>query len=119
MIRRLTLYTLATCLFVATPALALPPVWTVRDADSEMVLFGSIHILPPALDWRPPPLDAALKVADDLWLEIPTDPGTRPLLLFLSRRWPACRRIKPWTDCCRALRPPSRALTPAAASNRP
>ncbi len=76
MIRRLTLYTLATCLFVATPALALPPVWTVRDADSEMVLFGSIHILPPALDWRPPPLDAALKVADDLWLEIPTDPGT-------------------------------------------
>jgi uncharacterized protein len=76
MIRRLTFYTLATCLFVATPALALPPVWTVRDADSEMVLFGSIHILPPALDWRPPPLDAALKVADDLWLEIPTDPGT-------------------------------------------
>ena len=47
MIRRLTLYTLATCLFVATPALALPPVWTVRDADSEMVLFVSIHMLPP------------------------------------------------------------------------
>ncbi len=48
MIRRLTLYTLATCLFGATLALARPPVWTVRDADSEMVLFVSIHMLPPA-----------------------------------------------------------------------
>jgi len=89
MIRRLTFYTLATCLFVATPALALPPVWTVRDADSEMVLFGSIHILPPGLDWRPPPLDAALKVADDLWLEIPTDPGTAAALVAPLARLPA------------------------------
>ena len=41
-------------------ALALPAVWTVRDADSELVLFGSIHALPTDLAWRPPALDAAL-----------------------------------------------------------
>ena len=32
---------------IAGPAQAQPPVWFVRDADSEMVLFGSIHVLPP------------------------------------------------------------------------
>ena len=27
-------------------ALALPPVWTVRDHDSTLVIFGSVHLLP-------------------------------------------------------------------------
>ncbi|WP_296596843.1 TraB/GumN family protein [Phenylobacterium sp.] len=57
-----------------SPARAAPPVWVVRDADSEMVLFGSIHVLPPGLAWSPPTLDAALKQADDLWFELPPGP---------------------------------------------
>lgn len=61
----------------AGTARALPAVWTIRDADSEMVLFGSIHILPAQLNWRPPALDAALNAADDLWLEIPSDPSSQ------------------------------------------
>ena len=73
----------------AAPAAALPPVWIVRDADSEMVLFGSVHMLPPDLAWRPPALDAALESADDLWTEIPTDPAsasqTAALIAPLSR----------------------------------
>lgn len=56
----------------AAPAAAQPPVWVVKDADSEMVLFGSVHVLPPGLAWRPPALAAALKDADDLWFELPT-----------------------------------------------
>ncbi len=61
----------------AAPAAALPAIWTVRDADSELVLFGSIHLLPPGLAWRPAALDAALAGADDLWLEIPSDPASQ------------------------------------------
>ncbi|MDB5423540.1 MAG: hypothetical protein JWQ29_956 [Phenylobacterium sp.] len=62
---------------VATgPAFALPPVWVVRDADSELVLFGSVHILPPGLDWQPKALVRALADADDLWFELPVDPAT-------------------------------------------
>lgn len=61
---------------VETPAQARPPVWTVRDADSEMVIFGSVHVLPPGLDWRPDKLDAALAKADDLWFELPIDPAS-------------------------------------------
>ncbi len=63
----------ATFAFVGAAA-AEPPVWVVRDKDSEIVLFGSIHILPPGLDWKPAVLDRALKSADDVWFELPIDP---------------------------------------------
>lgn len=64
----------AAALTFALPAAAQPPVWVVKDADSEMVLFGSVHVLPPGLDWKPPALAAALKAADDLWFELPPGP---------------------------------------------
>lgn len=68
---------LAAVLAFAPPtAWAEPPVWVVRDADSEMVLFGSIHVLPPGLAWRPAALDAALNQAEDLWFELPVDTAT-------------------------------------------
>lgn len=60
----------------AAPAQAQPPVWVVRDADSEVLLFGSIHVLPPGLAWRPAALDAALRRADDVWFELLVDPVT-------------------------------------------
>jgi uncharacterized protein YbaP (TraB family) len=60
-------------LAAATPAAAEPPLWTIRDADSTIVLFGSVHVLPADLDWRPDALDAALARADDLWFETDTD----------------------------------------------
>lgn len=58
-------------LVLATAAQAQPPVWLVTDADSEMVLFGSVHLLPPQLAWKPAALEAALKSADDIWFENP------------------------------------------------
>ena len=61
---------------LAGAAQARPPVWVVRDKDSEIVLFGSVHLLPPGMDWRPPQLTAALKDADDVWFELPIDPAT-------------------------------------------
>lgn len=66
----------ATTALVAVPAAAAPPVWVVKDADSELVLFGSVHILPPGLKWRPARLDAALARADDVWFELPVGPAT-------------------------------------------
>lgn len=63
-------------ILLAGEARAQPPVWVVRDEDSELILFGSVHLLPPGLDWTPPVLDAALARADDLWFELPVDPAT-------------------------------------------
>ena len=57
----------------AAAARAEAPMWVVRDADSTIILFGSVHVLPPGDDWAPPALTEALNDADDLWSEIPFD----------------------------------------------
>jgi len=57
-------------------AAAQPPVWVVRDKDSELVLFGSVHVLPPGIDWQPAALKRAIAQADDIWFELPVAPGT-------------------------------------------
>ena len=68
-----TLAAAAAALAFSGAALAEPPVWVVKDKNSEVVLFGSIHVLPPGLDWAPPVLDRALRNADDIWFELPVD----------------------------------------------
>jgi len=73
---RLGLLAVIAGLVTAGAAQARPPVWIVRDADSELVLFGSVHLLPPGVDWRPPPLTEAVKSADDVWFELPVDAAT-------------------------------------------
>jgi hypothetical protein len=68
---------LAVVLALAAPACARaePPMWVIRDADSTITLFGSVHMLP-RVDWRPRGLDAAMREADDVWFEIPFDPAS-------------------------------------------
>jgi len=62
---------------VAAPAAwAKPPVWVVHSGQTTIVLFGSIHLLPAGLDWRPPQLDVALATATELWFELPIDAAT-------------------------------------------
>ncbi len=57
----------------AGPAATEPPMWIIRDADSTIVLFGSVHVLPENLDWRTDALNKALAGADDIWFETPVD----------------------------------------------
>ena len=54
-------------------AWALPPVWVVKDHGSTLVMFGSVHLLPPGTDWRPDALKDALAHADQVWFEAPMD----------------------------------------------
>ncbi|MDQ8029091.1 MAG: TraB/GumN family protein [Brevundimonas sp.] len=64
----------ALALAVAAPTVARadPPIWRVTDADTEMVLFGSIHALPEGVDWHNDALDKALAEADLVAFEILT-----------------------------------------------
>jgi uncharacterized protein YbaP (TraB family) len=71
--RRLALAAILALILAPAAALALPPVWVVRDKDSTVTLFGSVHLLPPGVDWRPPALKSALARADDVWFEAPMD----------------------------------------------
>ncbi|HEY9218651.1 MAG TPA: TraB/GumN family protein, partial [Phenylobacterium sp.] len=59
---------------LAGPAAAAPAMWVVRDADSEIFLFGTMHALKPGLDWRTPAYDAAYAKAKAVWFEAEADP---------------------------------------------
>jgi uncharacterized protein YbaP (TraB family) len=73
-------------LAVAGSAAAEPPVWVVRDKNSELVLFGSVHILPHGLDWTPPALDRALMAANDIWFELPIDAQSEAMTAQLATK---------------------------------
>lgn len=83
------------------PASAAPALWVVKDADSEIYLFGTLHALDPATRWRTPAYDAALARAGTVWFEADldtADPRTMARILDtygkdpdrpLSRKLPA------------------------------
>jgi len=54
-------------------ARAEPPLWVVHGPHGEITLFGSVHILPPNLNWEPPRLKRAVAGAREIWFEIPLD----------------------------------------------
>lgn len=61
----------------ALPAVAQPAFWVTKDADSTIYLLGTIHVLRPDTVWRGAKLDAAMKEAEELWLELPSaDPAS-------------------------------------------
>jgi len=47
------------------------PMWVIADDDSTIYMTGTVHMLPPDVQWRSARLDKALKDADELWLELP------------------------------------------------
>lgn len=46
-----------------------PAIWHLSDADSDVYIFGTFHILPPGLDWRTDELRTLIANADTLFLE--------------------------------------------------
>lgn len=65
-------------------ALAEPALWAIKDHDSTIYLFGTIHVLKPDTQWRSARIDKALTASGDLTLEIigADDPAVmQPLIL--------------------------------------
>lgn len=55
----------------AEPAAARgPALWVVKDADSTIYLFGTVHVLRPSTQWESPQVTAAFNSASDIWFEI-------------------------------------------------
>ncbi len=50
---------LALLLGASGSALAHPALWVVKDADTTIYLFGTVHLLPNDVDWHFPVLDQA------------------------------------------------------------
>ena len=47
-----------------------PAMWVIKDADSTLYLFGTVHLLRPTTAWGTDRIDAAFESADKLVLEI-------------------------------------------------
>lgn len=63
-----------------------PALWVVRDADSTIYLFGTVHLMRPEVQWRTPAFEAALAASDAVYFEIKeVDPESaanmQPLLM--------------------------------------
>jgi uncharacterized protein YbaP (TraB family) len=57
----------------ASLAHAAPAMWVVKDADSEIYLFGTLHLLGPDADWRTKAYDDAYARATTIWFETNVD----------------------------------------------
>tara|TARA_R110002072_G_scaffold2231_1_gene18349 strand:- start:3031 stop:3918 length:888 start_codon:yes stop_codon:yes gene_type:complete len=82
--RRVALAATGACL-LAAPAMADPSIWRVSDEDSDIYLFGTVHILRADVEWRTPEVMAAFEAADTVYFEAPVnDPaqaaGMMPLV---------------------------------------
>jgi uncharacterized protein YbaP (TraB family) len=53
----------------AVPAQAAPAIWAVKDADSTIYLFGTVHVTTADTVWRTPLYDRAYAEAGEVWLE--------------------------------------------------
>ncbi len=71
----LCLASLLTCCLAATPSVAAPALWEVRDDDSALWLFGSFHVLPETVEWRTPLFDQTLAEADAVVFEADVRPA--------------------------------------------
>jgi uncharacterized protein YbaP (TraB family) len=50
-----------------------PALWHLKGEQGEVYLLGSVHVLPPNLDWRTPAIDHAISRSDVLVFEVPQD----------------------------------------------
>lgn len=55
---------------VAAPVGSGPRLWVVKDEDSTLYLFGTVHVLKPETPWGSARLDRAFASADEYWFEI-------------------------------------------------
>ena len=47
-----------------------PALWVIRDADSTVYLFGTVHMLRPDTAWQTPRIMAAFDASTDIWFEV-------------------------------------------------
>jgi uncharacterized protein YbaP (TraB family) len=66
-------------------AQAAPAMWEVRDADSRIYLFGSMHVLQPGVKWRTRSFDRAYAAADKLWFETRADADPAEIKTLVDR----------------------------------
>lgn len=87
-----------------------PALWVIRDADSTLYLFGSVHVLRPTTGWSSPRVEAAFDSASDIWFEI-SNPDDQAAIMPLIQQ----HGLSPETPLSSRLTPEENAELDAAA----
>ncbi len=77
-----------------------PAIWVLRDADTTIYLFGTVHVLHPDLRWRSPVFDRIARTAQELVLELTDEQMTQDTAQSLSmmqmgKSLPLLQRVTP------------------------
>jgi uncharacterized protein len=70
-------------LLACAPALAKPALWMVKDADTTIYLFGTVHLMPSDASWHDPTLDRAMADSQTLYIELTDDDPANMAALVL------------------------------------
>lgn len=62
-----------------------PALWLVKDADSTIYLFGTIHVLRPETRWESAKVTAAFNSASDVWFEISNPDDVAALMPLIQQ----------------------------------
>ncbi|MDQ8028099.1 MAG: TraB/GumN family protein [Brevundimonas sp.] len=62
-----------------------PALWVIRDADSTIYLFGTVHVLRPTTGWATDRVDQAFDSADQIWFEISNPDDTASMMPLVQR----------------------------------
>lgn len=63
-----------------------PALWVVKDADSTLYLFGTVHVLRPTTGWASDRVTEAFDSADEIWFEI-SDPDNQAAIMPLVQQY--------------------------------
>lgn len=84
-VRRFALALVALSALAASPVLAEPALWAIKDKDSTIYLFGTIHVLRPTTQWRSPRIAKAFQAADDVVMEIEQPEGDAATVALMQK----------------------------------
>ncbi|KZC24569.1 polysaccharide biosynthesis protein GumN [Rhodanobacter thiooxydans] len=70
-------------LFACTSVLAKPALWVVKDADTTIYLFGTVHLMPRDAGWHDAALEQALADSQTLYIELTDDDPANMAALVL------------------------------------
>lgn len=64
-----------------------PVMFSVTDEDSEIILFGTFHILPTDIEWKSQTLADAIARSEEAWFELPAGAQSDPALQQLTMQY--------------------------------
>ncbi|MGH1422594.1 MAG: TraB/GumN family protein [Hyphomonas sp.] len=65
-----------------------PALWSLKDEDTTIHMFGTVHLLRPEIDWLTPEIESALDQADTIVFEadVSSEAAAKEMMQFVSEK---------------------------------